>query len=112
MTTFSPPKAPDYTSSRGTQPRALIAAFGDGYEQRAADGINAQLPEWSVRWSALTSSQLSSIESDFESYGAVTAFDWTIDGTSYQFRLISWRRIYVGPSIYDLEAQLKEVADI
>ena len=41
LNTFSPPKAPSRDSGRITQmSRDLIANFGDGYEQRATDGLN------------------------------------------------------------------------
>lgn len=42
--TFTPPKPPSREGGSGraaTNSRDLIAPFGDGYEQRAADGINA-----------------------------------------------------------------------
>ena len=32
---------PDKGLSRGSNPSVLVARFGDGYEQRVADGINS-----------------------------------------------------------------------
>ena len=41
MTAFSPPSAPSVTgTSKTVTPRVKRADFGDGYSQRAVDGLN------------------------------------------------------------------------
>ena len=50
-------------SSTQHQCKLLVADFGDGYSQRALDGLNAHRCEWQVRWSRITCQQADEIES-------------------------------------------------
>ena len=54
MATFAPPKEPQITSKGSITPRLLDAKLGDGYSQRASDGLNVLLEEWTLNWSLLT----------------------------------------------------------
>jgi phage-related protein len=67
---------PDRGLKADQKPRILKAAYGDGYEQRVAAGIN-NLPEsWSLTWKNRTSAEANKIVKFFEVQGGVTAFDW------------------------------------
>jgi phage-related protein len=67
---------PDRGLKADQQPRVLVAAYGDGYEQRVAAGIN-NLPEsWSLTWKNRTSAEANKIVDFLETQGGVTAFDW------------------------------------
>ena len=45
-----PDIAPTYGSSPKNDFRVLEASFGDGYSQRAADGLNSSKITWSLTW--------------------------------------------------------------
>jgi phage-related protein len=67
---------PDRGLKADQKPRILKAAYGDGYEQRVAAGIN-NLPEsWSLTWKNRTSAEANKIVKFFEVQEGVTAFDW------------------------------------
>lgn len=58
-----------------TAPRVRVAKFGDGYEQRAADGINTLLRTVSVRLAADLDT-LDAAEQFLINRGGVEAFNW------------------------------------
>ena len=67
---------PDRGVSTDQSPRVLKAAYGDGYEQRVAAGIN-NLPEsWSLTWNTRSLNNANKIIKFLEDQGGVTAFDW------------------------------------
>ena len=33
--------------------KVIVSAYGDGYEQRAANGVNSRYDEWNVQWNNL-----------------------------------------------------------
>jgi phage-related protein len=67
---------PDRGLKADQQPRILKAAYGDGYEQRVAAGINNTPESWSLTWKNRTSAEANKIVKFFEVQGGVTAFDW------------------------------------
>ena len=44
---------PDRTMTRTSAPKVLRASFGDGYEQRVANGINSIEEKYSILWTFL-----------------------------------------------------------
>ena len=69
---------PDKSLSRKSKPKVHLATFGDGYEQRLADGINSVKETFSVAFQTRTRSEIDDIVGYFESLKGVTAFDFTI----------------------------------
>ena len=67
----------EITSKPDVQPRVLETKFGDGYRQRAADGINTLEVVWNVEWPNITSAQADSLEAFFEAKAGWQAFLWT-----------------------------------
>ena len=51
ITGFSAPVQPDKGLTRSNTPRVLLANFGDGYEQRLADGINVLNQDMNISFS-------------------------------------------------------------
>jgi phage-related protein len=81
LTTFNPVDANGAAigpsqASRKMKPRVKIAQFGDGYSQRAPDGINAMAEVWSLTWDSLTKSEADAIETFLTARGGVEAFYW------------------------------------
>lgn len=102
-------------SSKTVKFRTIKASFGDGYSQRAADGINSKVDSWEVRWGALTREEMSTIESALDSIGGHGIIKWTPCGETVEKRFInsngSYSRNRVG-SIYAIAVSLEQVYDI
>ena len=85
MATFT--WTPDENATEDHEPRVRKVAFGDGYEQRGADGINSDL----ARFPGLSFSGRSTAESDaiwafLKARGGSESFDWTPpSGTAGKF---------------------------
>lgn len=74
METFS------YRASSVTQrkkPRVTIAAFGDGYEQRQADGLHPNLMEFDLMFESVSQAVGDAIEVFLDARGSVESFNWT-----------------------------------
>lgn len=69
---------PDKNLNRTSSPRVLKATFGDGYEQRIADGINNIQEEYSIAFNNRTKEEIDDITAFFASKNGVTSFDFTI----------------------------------
>jgi phage-related protein len=70
---------PSWSSALGEEPRVKSNKFGDGYEQRAADGINTIAQNWDLVFEVL-SSVADSIIAFLRNEGGVTYFLWTPPG--------------------------------
>lgn len=55
----------------------LSAKFGDGYSQHAPNGINYKIDSWSIEWGALTSTELTTVETALDANGSWGIFSWT-----------------------------------
>ena len=73
----SAPVVPDKTLTRQSQPKVRVAKFGDGYQQRIADGINTIKDTFTVNFVNRLKAEADDIEAFFRSKNAVTAFDFT-----------------------------------
>lgn len=109
--TFSPPMAPSVESTRTMKPRVLTAAFGDGYEQRAPDGLNAQLEKLTVVWSRLKPVDRRAITEFFEARAGAEAFSWTAprDTAPKLWIAESWDVGYTNQMYESVRAQFREV---
>ena len=68
---------PDKGFSRKNTPVVFRAEFGDGYEQRIANGINNLKPEFSLNFATRTKAEIDDIVDWFELKAGVTAFTYT-----------------------------------
>lgn len=75
MATFS--YTPDFGARINAKPRVRVVSFGDGYEQRQADGINARAETWDLQFQNRTDSDTAAIVGFLEARNGVEAFDWT-----------------------------------
>jgi len=71
---------PDFTSSKSVSARILENTFGDGYTQRAADGLNAIRDAWSVSYTNLTTPEKNILETLLLSAAGWQAFWWVAMG--------------------------------
>jgi phage-related protein len=73
--------------------RVIKAQFGDGYAQRARDGLNTSLAKWTVEFNNRTTAEADAIEAFLEAQYGTTPFDWAPpNGTSHKFICDNWKR--------------------
>ena len=68
--------------SRGSAPKVHTITFGDGYEQRIADGINNLVQTMNVTFNTRPKAEIDDLVAFFESLGGVSKFRMTIDDTN------------------------------
>jgi phage-related protein len=66
-----------YTTSGKTDFRVLEAPFGDGYSQRAADGLNSVRRTWNVVWTARPDADIDSLYDFLVALLGYEKFQWT-----------------------------------
>ena len=69
---------PDKSMSKSTQPRVLTANFGDGYEQRIADGINTINETYSLSFKTRTKEDIDDIVFFLDARKNVSKFIFTM----------------------------------
>lgn len=92
MTMFRYPY--DWSAAEEVKPNVRQVKFGDGYEQRQANGINTMPRNWSLSFALRDDGEAEAIETFLEARRGVEAFDW-IDPRGKQGRYVcrSWRRV-------------------
>jgi len=106
------------TPVRATQPsvtaRTLQAQFGDGYSQRAGDGINTIVDEWDVQWNALDQTNADEIIDFLEARGGYESFEWTPPGESVEKKYVckQWNKSFPGASLTNISAKFQQVFDL
>lgn len=68
---------PDWRAQEQRRPRVRVAQFGDGYQQRSADGINADPRVWQLMFGNRSDTEAAAIDSFLAARGARESFDWT-----------------------------------
>jgi len=109
-----PSITPSITSTKSVKARILKNEFGDGYSQRAADGLNNTPAEWSLTWAGQSYTDIDTLEAFFEGLGGWDTIEWTPyrEGTEKKFICTEWSRSFDGAFNDTLSAKLEEVYDI
>lgn len=104
----------DYDAEESTSPRVLVAQFGDGYKQRAADGLNNQLRTWSWSFNNRSLTDASDIIDFLKAKGGVTEFTHDLPGSGETVTVIcsSWSKRWAGFDTYNVSAKFEEVISI
>lgn len=68
---------PDDEPSRTVKPRIKKAQFGDGYAQRAPDGINHQLSVWTLTHDMRKAEDITYLTEFLDAQGGTAIFLWT-----------------------------------
>lgn len=82
ITGFSAGVPVDKGFQRTSSPKVHTVTFGDGYEQRIADGINNLTQSMSVSFATRPKAEIDDLVAFFESLGGVSKFRMTIDDTN------------------------------
>ncbi len=113
--TFTPPVGSSFSvgSSESREPRFLAAQFGDGYVQRAGDGLNADAGELSLSWNVLLWSEAKTILDFFASKKGYVPFKFKLPGEAVTRKWIctKWNRSWSENRTVDVSATWKEVFD-
>lgn len=115
MDVFNPSVVPTSGTTRSTNAAVNVAQFGDGYSQRAKDGLNSVSRQVTLQWVKLTFDEAADIESFFESRGGSEAFLYQIPGDSVQRAWITsgpWRNGYEYGVAGSFSVTLQEVFDL
>lgn len=71
---------PSWQYQEQHKPRVLSAQYGDGYEQRARDGINNDPLTWQMQFNTRDDAEAAAIMAFFESRAGADYFTWTPPG--------------------------------
>ena len=82
LNTFNPATAPDVGLSGSNKFRILKSNFGDGYNQRAGDGINTKEKKYNLSWNNLSVSEINDIINFLDGQAGYIAFNYTLPGDS------------------------------
>ena len=114
MPTTFPAVAPSQASNRTTTPDILKMNFGNGYEQRMANGINYLRDNWQVSWEGLNVTDRNKVVTFLQSISAGDYFTWTtpFDGASKKFVLDGgWSMSDNGGVVFTINATFRQVFD-
>jgi phage-related protein len=117
--TFTPSVAPaPGGSSVSDVDRIRNAPFGDGYSQRAPDGLNYKDRTASLTWPSLNPTKFAEINGFFDAHGGGVAFIYTLplEATAMKWMWTSKTPSYVGGptanAVRSLRVELKRVFDL
>lgn len=68
---------PTYSTAGIYEVRTNRVTFGDGYEQRAEDGINAARLSYDMRFNSITQAKAAALTAFLRAHGSTVAFIWT-----------------------------------
>ena len=113
---------PDKTLQRQSTPKVRVAEFGDGYQQRIADGLNSVADVFTVNFVNRLKAEADDIEAFFRSKKAVTAFNFTFPDsnsssndsagnpvTTVKVICKQWSQQYGNSGSYSINAQFERV---
>ena len=104
---------PSVGANLSMRPNVRRVAFGDGYEQRLAYGLNTNLQVWQLAFSARTDVETDSIMNFLDARNGVESFDWTtpdnVSGKKWVCR--QWQKSMIAFNINSISCQFEEVAE-
>jgi phage-related protein len=103
-----------YAVPSNVQAQILQNKFGDGYSERAAQGLNNESQVWQLSWNNRPISDIDTIEAFIKAAGGYQSFYWTPPRGSAPllFFCQKWSRTYSGPKSDDFSATFEQVFDI
>lgn len=115
---FTPPVNPSFGVENAPRVRVLQAEFGDGYNQRAEDGLNSVADVLTVPFNNITPADAATIEAFFKSMAGAQAFTWRApwDAVARKWICKRWsrKRNVVGERLVSetISATFEEVFDL
>ncbi|GAB1581726.1 phage tail protein [Phyllobacterium phragmitis] len=95
------------------KPRVRRAGLGEGYVQRAGDGLNAMPRNVEVSFSLLVPEEAQTIEAFFTERKGYLPFTWTLphETAPRQWIAPEWRKITTAPHVLTVSVKLEENFD-
>ena len=113
---------PDIDLAKNSNPKVKVARFGDGYEQRAAKGINHIEESYRVTMKNRERTVADDIVKFFDDKGGVSSFDFTVPDangstndssgnpvTTIKVVCSTWSLQYANANHYNVSAQFKRI---
>ena len=106
---------PDKSMVRSSTPRVFTTDFGDGYEQRLANGINNLVETYTITFNNRTKEDIDDITAFFATKGGVTAFNYIIPDsnnsgeTTVKVICDNWSQAYNHGDYYSCAASFRRV---
>lgn len=84
----------DFNATRSVRTNVRKIQFGDGYQQRVPEGMNAIAYDWNLRFSNRTVDEIDEIDTFLKARGGYEAFEWTPqrEATARIFICEKWER--------------------
>lgn len=110
MTTFS--YTPSYPAQAQRTPKTRNSVFGDGYEQRAEDGINSLKEIWTLQFLNREEAEAILIDTFFAERKGATYFEWTTPtGVAGKFICRTWTYDLGRGNMVTINATFEQVFD-
>lgn len=110
---FSAAVPVDKGFSRSNTPKVHTITFGDGFEQRIADGINNLPQTMSVTFNTRPKAEIDDLVAFFETLNGVSKFQMTVDDTNgaETIKVVckSWDQTWDYDNFYSLSATFERV---
>ena len=106
---------PDKGLSRQSTPRVLRIQFGDGYEQRVAEGLNSSQENYQISYSNRPKAEIDDIAAFMDEKKGVTSFNYVIpdtnNGGETTIKVVcdQYNLVYVSDSSYTFTATFRRV---
>ena len=108
-------RKPDKGMTRTGKPVVHLAKFGDGYEQRPVNGLNALTETFSISFNNRTKEEIDDIVAFFENKAGVTAFNYTIPDSNNSgestVKVVcdSWNKTFTFGDYYSATATFRRI---
>jgi len=109
-------RTPDKNFTKKVEPTVLKIQFGDGYEQRIAEGINSIKEIFSISFNNRPKAEIDDIVAFFDNKKGTTAFNYTIPDTNVggnerTVKVVceNYTQAYVYDDFYSCTATLRRV---
>lgn len=104
---------PDFGASKKLQPKIKAASFGDGYEQRAINGLNTNPQTWTLSFSNRTDTEAEAIDAFLTARGGVQSFDWTpYNEVAGKYVCKEWSKTLDGFNRNTIQATFQQVFEL
>jgi len=101
---------PSFSSQLVERPKKLKVQFGDGYQQRAQDGINTNLKRWRLNFNGLTTADADAIQAFLEGKDGRTNFTWDDpDGNTVTVICEDWNKVFATTASRNMIMTFEEV---
>jgi len=102
---------PDRGTSTKSKPRVLRAKFGDGYEQRAPDGLNSNNKSWSLVFVNRPEAEGTAITAFLDDKLGATSFLYSPPDDITQYTVIcpDWTAVVPAVGVTSISAKFEEV---